>query len=125
MGCGCSNPDAMTARDFAAVCATCPEAERVGWDPVICTISGQPTRNHCLNGNCPAGYFRSNDDVCTSMGVRWYGPSMLGRLLIWLVHPRHPRPSSFTGCGCIKTLKDLWSKLRAHPRTPELPGRPS
>ena len=106
----------MTPRDCAAVCAICPEADRLGWDPVVCTVSGKTCQEHCVTGSCPAGHFSASSPETVSLGIRWYGPSMLSRLLLRAVHPRRPRPSSFTGCGCIKILKDLWSKLRAHPR---------
>lgn len=108
MGCArCSS--SSTARDNAAVCASCPEAEREGWNPVVCTVNGRDVKDNCLRGECPIGAFTDARGVSVQHGVRWYGPSIVGRLILWAVHPKHPRPSSFSGCGCVVTLKALWS----------------
>lgn len=50
--------------------------------------------------------------------IRWCGVVWIGfpyplRLLFEIVHPQHPPVDSWDGCGCIKALKDRWSKFRS------------
>lgn len=93
-------------RDRAAICDSCIYADfGAGYTvagAVECRISGLPIYKHTVGkGECPKGRFRPK-----------YGVFYLTRLWLWLVHPKHPHPSSWTGCGCIPWLKDLWLRSR-------------
>lgn len=48
--------------------------------------------------------------------IRWAGIVWIGfpyplRLVFWVAHRQHPKPSSWDGCGCIKALKERYTNL--------------
>jgi len=109
MSCGCqSNPDTHTR---AAMCCVCPDyAHEVG----VCGLSQRPVAMH-IRGQlpCHAGSHPNEAGVVVWCGVRWIGVPMPVRLWLWVVSPKHPKPSAFGGCGCILFLKRLFTIPRA------------
>jgi len=123
MGCGCGQPvklgidadiflDSWTrrnrnARDNAAMCHLCPHAEHAPnafvSGAVACTIGGK------IMVECPLKIFDSGP-VKHWAGINWYGVPMPHRILLWAFHPKHPRPSSFSSCGCLVWLKNWYNK---------------
>lgn len=102
MGCKCSELTSSPATK-AAMCQTCPHANRTGVGVVGCTISGQHIETVVRTGfSCPAGRF--NGTRVRWAGVEWLGvPEPLRWLLTWQLK-REPR--NLDGCGCIKAVKE-------------------
>lgn len=63
--------------------------------------------------DCPAGRFADEAGVINWAGLAWYGTPYPLRLWAWIAHPRHPKPRSFAGCGCLVELKTALNKWRA------------
>lgn len=115
MPCGCSNVNASAMRDQAAVCHFCPIAEHAPnafvTGAVACTIGGR------IAVECPRKYF-DGSGVVRWLGVRWYGLPYPLRLMLWAFHPKHPRPSSYSGCGCLVWARDLWERAVSSSKVP-------
>lgn len=110
MSCG----RALSSRDIAAVCATCLMGERDNKITVGCTIEGRGIKDYVQGGRpCPLGKHSAKSPIVRWLGMAWMGVPMPIRLWLMVVHTRHPRPDSFTSCGCNLRLKTLWDKLRS------------
>lgn len=112
MTCRCTST--VDLRSRAAMCHTCIYAEHapnafVG-GAISCTIEGGK-----LLEKCPKGKFGESAGVVKWLGLEWYGVPYPIRLALWICHPKHPKPSGFTGCGCLKVVKDWWKNLKARP----------
>ena len=123
MSCGCGETTSEERKTRAAMCETCVWSIRgqgrgvksgvvdCGFDkknPVpfaVCSL--------LEDFSCPARRFGEEKGVTRWLGVAWYGTPYPIRLWLWAFHERHPSPSSFDGCGCVKRLKDLWTRARS------------
>lgn len=110
MGCGCgkkaSEPvkPSEAQRQRQAMCYGCEHAERESLTVLSC--EGLPIAHRVVGGMCPLNRFPDRENIVRWLGVRWYGVPMPIRLWAWATHPKHPRPGTFSGCGCVKVLKD-------------------
>jgi len=119
MTCGCAPgtvPLPPGAREAAALCHLCLYAEHAPVSAAVkgmvaCTLDGAPMLA-AVTRPCPAGLHPDRDGVVRWMGVRWEGVPAPIRWWLWAFHPRHPRPGSFAGCGCVRVLKRAWRRLR-------------
>lgn len=106
MGCHkCAPGD--TYKDRAAVCVFCPHS----WRSLTrrCGVTGRPVTLYIMGvARCPK---RKHGEVTRAWWRRFYGPFPLARVVLWAVHPRHPKWSSFSGCGCWVPLKDWADRL--------------
>lgn len=120
MTCKCS-PDNLTTRDRAAVCCACIWGQHEDRQTVACTISGEPVAEHLGWKPCPLDKHGPRRKTVRWLGLVWYGVPYPIRVWLWVTNEKHPKPSSFTGCGCIKALKDRILRLlgkgadHAHP----------
>ena len=115
MDCGCHTPTAQWLRPHAAMCHVCIYADhdcggRESWHAgaTSCTIDGKPVVGR---ESCPRRKFEVGKQVYRWCFLDWYGVPYPIRVALWVAHPRHPKPSSFAGCGCLKFLKDAWENL--------------
>jgi len=113
----CCRHKHATPADRAAMCAACSRSVRTtdaGGELWSCTVSGRPLADHIVRrARCPLGRHPScKTGVLRWLGVRWYGVPMPVRLALWACHARHPRPSRFTGCGCLARAKDLCVSIK-------------
>jgi hypothetical protein len=112
MACGCTDKPADWLRPHAAMCHTCVYAEHgaSAWveGATACTIDGKPVVGR---RSCPRGKFDADRQVYRWLCIEWYGVPYPIRVALWLFHPKHPRPASFAGCGCVKALKDIMEKV--------------
>lgn len=110
----CKGDCPLTVRDKAAVCFFCPRrsdyVDPKGVRVSICTIDRIEIQDRKA---CPRGVF-SDTGLVYWLGVLWYGVPTPHRLALWLMHHKHPKPSSWNFCGCIKVLRDLWYSLSLH-----------
>ena len=118
MSCG-GCKDRWKAKDRALVCWCCwgtrlPQV----WSWVIrhrpknrCMVSGQAVVLHVYGRPCPLGKTPQSGALARFMGIKYRGPSVIMRIMAWAIHPTHPKPSAFTGCGCVDRLKSLWERV--------------
>lgn len=88
------------------MCFGCEHADRKGLTVLSC--EGVPIVHRITAGQCPLNRHPDPAGVVKWAGIRWLGVPYPLRLWAWLMHPKHPRPSSIRQCGCIKPLKELW-----------------
>jgi len=94
--------DVMTA---AAMCASCAHA-----GIVMCTLDGKALTTHARSLDCPKGRHPVNGFV-RWLWVEWIGVPYPIRW--WLARKGKVTDiSKLPGCGCIRFLKDLWTKTR-------------
>lgn len=105
MSCGGCKPTGDW-RTHVAACLFCPHATVEKAMPVQCTLDGRSIGDHA-DGVCPIGRVKDGN---VRWGVWWYGVPFPHRLWLWAFHKSHPSISSWAGCGCIKRVKDLWSR---------------
>ena len=114
MTCGGCESRMATQRDRAALCAVCRHSG--GVDPSECRYASQgvPVALR-INTGCPAENYPDSHGVVRWARCRWYGVPYPVRVWLWLRHPKHPKPSSFAGCGCLVRLKTwafwLWAEV--------------
>lgn len=119
MTCGCGGESGTKtttpperARDHAAMCEICPYAQRgegisMARTAVWCRIAQDPVLVRITLEQCPARTF-AEDGIVRWLGIEWYGVPMPVRWWLRLTHPKRPKIRGFSGCGCVKVLKDLW-----------------
>jgi hypothetical protein len=110
--CGHKGPDGDT-RARAAACELCREAIRgqgatLRRTAVECGVSGLPVLLHATIEGCPKDRYADARGVVRWFGIEWYGVPYPQRVWLWALHTKHPKPSSFPGCGCLKWAKDAW-----------------
>ena len=97
-------------REQAAACMSCEwSGPNSGPTATTCDFDGQSIALHVNGYPCPIARAPGKDGMSKDFGMRWIGLSFPRRLYLWLVHPKHPRPSRFVGCGCLAWLKSFVS----------------
>ena len=111
MPCGPCQAAKSRQKASAAACAVCGYS--VGIDPVECRYAseGVQVALRVRGQSCPDGRFPDEAGLMRWLGCRWYGVPYPVRVWLWLRHPRHPRPSSFAGCGCLVRLKSAMRRV--------------
>lgn len=92
--------DTMTA---AAMCAACQNAGLV-----MCLVDGKALTTHARAVDCPKRR-HPKDGVVRWAWLDWYGVPFPIRWQLARTGKITAR-SKLPGCGCIKVLKDLWTK---------------
>ena len=72
---------------------------------------GQRVELRVSANDCPAGRFPVAG-IARWAGLDWHGTPYPLRLWAWIAHPRHPKPISFAGCGCLVELKAALREFR-------------
>lgn len=127
MGCSsCQKPGKENLSvSLAAMCHTCPKAERRGGEAVRCTINGQALYPLLVEGEsfCPKGRHPDPAGLVRWAGFGWHGVPYPLRLWLWgvtaldyfrgrrIAPPR--KPGEYQGCGCLAKAKAAVQKISA------------
>jgi hypothetical protein len=121
MSCGCTSrrlhaSHAGLVRSNAAMCVACEHTDRTcgeDWQKgaVLC-VDGKPASDKVRDSSCPMGrHMDPKTRRILWMGVWWRGVPLPVRLWAWALHPKHPMPRTFEGCGCMHRLKAFWTRM--------------
>jgi len=115
MACGCTSaPKGPIDLSKALTCHTCLWAEHgpsaMNDGAISCTIDNKPVAGR---QTCPKGKWREVVGVteCKSLGVWFYGAPFWKRFLVMAFKESRPKYNAFSGCGCVRVLKDWWTSL--------------
>ncbi len=104
----CQGDCPLSVREIAAMCWACSKRRTIddkGVKVTLCTVDGIELQSR--NG-CPRGYFGSNG-ITRLFGVKFYRVPMPVRLAFWAFHWKY-HPSYFRACGCVKVIRDWWTR---------------
>lgn len=107
MTCGCGTTTTDRRRTKEAMCWACLERRTHPGLGVGLCINGEPWDKTA----CPLDRHPDDRGIVKWAGRRWYGVPFPIRTALAIAHPKHPRPSSFDGCGCVKSWKDLVARI--------------
>jgi len=95
------------------MCWACPDAlhDRAA-KVTLCTIDLQPVVGR---RGCPREKFTDDTGITSVLDgeIKIYRVPYWTRLLIWAFNWKHHRPSSYDGCGCPRSTRDLWERFKA------------
>ncbi len=98
----CCRPETTGDRDRAAMCFAC-----VGREPVCC-MTREPVVLHIHGKPCPLNR-HPVDGIVQWRDIEWYG--VPAPIRWWIFLRAGHKPSRYAGCGCVRVLKDWWTRI--------------